>query len=659
MLEITFRDDGLCSGKRLVALGFARGGRAHDRFRRRRRRAGGGGGGGGGGVRVWWWFRRTLGKRFCGGKRAFGPVKTGCRARRYALPAVDMAALGETYAAAAGVAFCHAPFALAPFPWPRSEFERCVELQPLLGALVEAVAHDGEWLEKTLAETVLSDDFTARVFAVHSANPSPQTVSLGLLRSDYMLDWSCAEKDAAAPLSVGRSLQVELNTIASSFACLSATVSELHAFSHSKKQHASSHKADDKDAPSSLPANGAATGLARGIAAAHLEYERQLHCSSSAPVGGGGGPNALPLRCVMVVQPGERNQMDQRMLEHELWSSHGVALERVTLKQLHDEAVLDHETGALSLKGKFEVSVAYLRKRALRTLSIPTNTLQRLCVCGPRAPSRRGTFLKSDEIHIERAAAALSHFARAKGLSRRRPRLEYSHKTVRKRKSQISIWDFDDLAQKHQVCVCVCVCVSSTPFLRESNAGPKSRYIRWHSQIAGAGYSPDDYSSEEEWSARAVLERSRCVKCPTAAYQLAGTKKVQQALAQPGALERFVSQHDAEKLRAVFAGLYDLDVGKGFPAYFSHCFWKCPFSQSLFCAKKGRHSSTEQRGLQSLRTCGSFPSSESDEGDQGVSKPRPLSLRARPKEMMGFQEREREREKVPSRCGSPGSLSDR
>lgn len=34
------------------------------------------------------------------------------------------------------------------------------------------------------------------------------------------------------------------------------------------------------------------------------------------------------------------------------------------------------------------------------------------------------------------------------------------------------------------------------------------------------------------------MERSRASNCPTAAYQLVGTKKIQQALAEPGVLER-------------------------------------------------------------------------------------------------------------------------
>jgi len=82
-----------------------------------------------------------------------------------------------------------------------------------------------------------------------------------------------------------------------------------------------------------------------------------------------------------------------------------------------------------------------------------------------------------------------------------------------------------------------------------------------------AGYSPDDYPTEAEWAARLAIERSAAVKCPTVAYQLAGTKKVQQVLAEPGALERFVpSAEHAAALRATFAGLFSLQTDDEYEA---------------------------------------------------------------------------------------------
>uniref|UniRef100_A0A3P9LN55 Glutathione synthetase n=1 Tax=Oryzias latipes TaxID=8090 RepID=A0A3P9LN55_ORYLA len=77
------------------------------------------------------------------------------------------------------------------------------------------------------------------------------------------------------------------------------------------------------------------------------------------------------------------------------------------------------------------------------------------------------------------------------------------------------------------------------------------------------GYMPQNYTSEECWDARLMMERSRAVKCPDISTHLAGTKKVQQVLARPGVVEKFFpDQPEAVKqIRATFAGLYTLDMG--------------------------------------------------------------------------------------------------
>ncbi|TVU23908.1 hypothetical protein EJB05_26296, partial [Eragrostis curvula] len=75
-----------------------------------------------------------------------------------------------------------------------------------------------------------------------------------------------------------------------------------------------------------------------------------------------------------------------------------------------------------------------------------------------------------------------------------------------------------------------------------------------------AGYSPNDYPSEAEWKARLLMEESSAIKCPSISYHLVGTKKIQQELAKPNVLERFLdNKEDIAKLRKSFAGLWSLD----------------------------------------------------------------------------------------------------
>ncbi|KAL5672467.1 hypothetical protein ACJX0J_016773, partial [Zea mays] len=74
-----------------------------------------------------------------------------------------------------------------------------------------------------------------------------------------------------------------------------------------------------------------------------------------------------------------------------------------------------------------------------------------------------------------------------------------------------------------------------------------------------AGYAPNDYPSEAEWSARLMMEQSSAVKCPSISYHLVGTKKIQQELAKPNVLERFLKSEEIDKVRKCFAGLWSLD----------------------------------------------------------------------------------------------------
>ena len=68
-----------------------------------------------------------------------------------------------------------------------------------------------------------------------------------------------------------------------------------------------------------------------------------------------------------------------------------------------------------------------------------------------------------------------------------------------------------------------------------------------------------------------MMERSLAVKCPDISTHLAGTKKVQQELARPGILERFLPDQPevVAQIRATFTGLYTLDmVSKHFSTMF-------------------------------------------------------------------------------------------
>ncbi|KAG5654319.1 hypothetical protein H0H81_004738 [Sphagnurus paluster] len=87
-----------------------------------------------------------------------------------------------------------------------------------------------------------------------------------------------------------------------------------------------------------------------------------------------------------------------------------------------------------------------------------------------------------------------------------------------------------------------------------------------------AGYAPTEYLTPQHYQTRFLLERSKAINCPSIALQLAGGKKIQQVLTQPGVLESFLSDgqrwgtgvYDAQaldELRSSFMGMWSLDVG--------------------------------------------------------------------------------------------------
>ncbi|CAK8684764.1 unnamed protein product [Clavelina lepadiformis] len=74
-------------------------------------------------------------------------------------------------------------------------------------------------------------------------------------------------------------------------------------------------------------------------------------------------------------------------------------------------------------------------------------------------------------------------------------------------------------------------------------------------------YTADDYTGEQFWDVRLKVEMSRAILCPSIGYQLAGCKKMQEVLAKPDVLERFIDDVDVvQKLRSTFAGFYELEM---------------------------------------------------------------------------------------------------
>ncbi|PFH54004.1 hypothetical protein AMATHDRAFT_78746 [Amanita thiersii Skay4041] len=86
-----------------------------------------------------------------------------------------------------------------------------------------------------------------------------------------------------------------------------------------------------------------------------------------------------------------------------------------------------------------------------------------------------------------------------------------------------------------------------------------------------SGYVPSEYTTPTHYLTRFLLERSRAIKCPSIALQLAGSKKIQEVLTQPTILERFLcdkqrgevfGDQDIRSIRDTFMDMWGLDIGE-------------------------------------------------------------------------------------------------
>jgi len=101
-------------------------------------------------------------------------------------------------------------------------FAEAVEVQTDFNALLQALRVDPNFILNVLQETTQNDPFTAKlvdIYRVYFLESRKQALSMGVLRSDYMVSQSGRRPTLR---------QVEINTIASSFGFLSERVCRAH-----------------------------------------------------------------------------------------------------------------------------------------------------------------------------------------------------------------------------------------------------------------------------------------------------------------------------------------------------------------------------------------------------------------------------------------------
>ena len=228
------------------------------------------------------------------------------------------------------VALVPAPVSLLPVTYPKETFLLAKRAALAFNSMADAVSRDDDYLRHVLEPAARHDEFTARLLKVHKSTANARAarkgrdISLAINRSDYMLH---------SPTS--SLLQVELNTIASSFGCLSTLVGRMHRYLMERSGASPSEL-------ESLPPNDAMTEIASALGAAV-----EAHGATNGVV-------------IMVVQPGERNAFDQQWLQLRLWQLKKVKTLRRTLAEISRRGRIDSTTGDLTIDGHV-ASVVYFR----------------------------------------------------------------------------------------------------------------------------------------------------------------------------------------------------------------------------------------------------------------------------------------------------------
>jgi len=274
-----------------------------------------------------------------------------------------------------------APISLLPNAFPRSNFEQAQSLAPSFNNMMDQMSRDSEFLTSVLEDVGKADLFTGKLLEMYQKlygdedsieGQFARTADrLGILRSDYMLDSKSTNDGEDGKY---RLLQVELNTIASSFAGLATNVAAMHRYLTTRfgsENHGELNSFIDANVDAILPSsakggseeengvphNPALENLPKAMQLAHESYISHFLSSNNS------NDDASPPPIIaFIVQPGETNTIDQRLLEFKLWNQYETKVVRLSLQDIPNLTEFDSKTGALSLTTTGEeISLVYFR----------------------------------------------------------------------------------------------------------------------------------------------------------------------------------------------------------------------------------------------------------------------------------------------------------
>ncbi|PHJ17608.1 eukaryotic glutathione atp binding domain-containing protein [Cystoisospora suis] len=421
-------------------------------------------------------------------------------------------------------------------------------------------------------------DETSMFFFSSSFRRPPRNIQedlrIHITRSDYMLDVSLTPKESIRPEQEKEGekqekeqivrfdlKQVEINTIAASFAGLSGKVTKLHRIllrslltlgsRHSDGRTSLSSFSDtlyslqglhetaikkeetviDEIAPVNKPIKLLAEGLALGHAMYRRRYandgltdreerkkknngreeaeeeerkekEREEEKERRKRRRGGACDSSRDFVVLFVCMEEERNEVDQRLLQIELTKSYGLHVYRATIPTL----LSMWKTGELAIL-RDDADETLVRHDVLYDpdRAIPPG---RLVLCRPAKTPGNSSF--SSSTHTS------SSLCREEEEEKRNTKGMYCNSSYQE-------------IEKEEKCTKVSI---------SSGTSSDSCGIEIYSEISiiyyRTCYSPDQYVNEEVWRLREVFESSHAIKIPSVPAQLAGTKKIQEVFSDEG-----------------------------------------------------------------------------------------------------------------------------
>ncbi|GEQ72363.1 hypothetical protein JCM33374_g6050 [Metschnikowia sp. JCM 33374] len=236
----------------------------------------------------------------------------------------------------------NAPITLFPTPFPSDMFERAVDVQKSFNSLyASVVAKQKTWLLEVVEKLAKFDaEFTGKLYETYSkavevgGGSVAQPITLGVFRSDYMYDELTHDIK-----------QIEFNTVSVSFGGLSTKVGQAHTYLNKRGSYDDDYSQKYYQ-ESELPVSNSICEIAQGLAHGNFYYNAESNTTTTV--------------ILFVVQNGERNCFDQRLLEYELLEKHGLKSYRLSLEQISQHTTIN--SGKLYMKHTMdEVSVVYFR----------------------------------------------------------------------------------------------------------------------------------------------------------------------------------------------------------------------------------------------------------------------------------------------------------